>query len=590
MPDHTAAVPPRRGIPPVAVSGTTTLANHTGSWKYIRPEYHDRVAPCNARCPVGIDIEGYMNLLREGRVSEARALLLRENPMPAVTGRVCHHPCEDACHRGSFDEAVSIHAVERTLGDVELGLPVPPAPERVYPETVAIIGSGPAGLACAYHLAHMGYGVTVLEEAREPGGMLRLGIPEYRLPRQVLDRQIGRICAQGVEIRCGVRVGDDLPWSELDADVVFIASGAHVSHPLGIKGEEGPGVGSGLDFLKRVNRGDAVEIGRRVVIVGGGNTAIDCARAALRLGSEALVLYRRGRAEMPAIREEVREAEQEGVQFVFLAAPVAARRSRGNGSALKGLECVRMRLGPPDESGRRRPVPEAEGRFSIPADTVLTAIGEQPDLEFLDGAVRRDGPTLRVGDEGATGTPAVFAGGDATDAPRTVADALGAGKRAAMGIDLYLRRRAGDRDAEPDWPAFRFGGTGNVSRSWWLGDDPVRREAPVNVVVPFGDLNTNHFAPVARHADAHLDAEDARAGFREANRGLAYDAALDEAKRCFNCGVCNACELCLIFCPDFAISRRPGGGFDIDMDYCKGCGVCAEECPRGAMAMSKEGV
>jgi 2-oxoacid:acceptor oxidoreductase delta subunit (pyruvate/2-ketoisovalerate family) len=575
-----------RGIPPTAVSTTSTLENKTGSWKYIRPVYRDRVAPCNAACPVGIDIEGYMQLLQRGRLKEARALLMRENPMPAVTGRVCHHPCETACSRRHFDDAVSVHAVERVLGDVELDTPPAPAAPRTQTETVAVVGSGPAGLACAYHLGRLGYAVTVYEEALEAGGMLRLGIPEYRLPRHVLDKQIERIEAQGVAIRCGTAVGVDLEWDDLGADAVFIASGAHRSRAAGMENEHAPGVRSGLEFLKEVNAGARPSLGTRVVVVGGGNTAMDCARTALRLGAEVLVLYRRGRAEMPAIPSEIEEAEREGVTFEFLAAPVGARTVHGH---LAGLECQRMVLGPPDESGRRRPVPADESPFFVVADTVLTAIGEDADLAFLRADVTLDNGGIAVGELGQASGTAVFAGGDAANQPRTVADALGSGKRAAIGIDRLLRRRRGDAVDVPV-EELRFGPDGNVSVTRWRDDDPVRRESPANEVVDRADINLNHFGHAARHPDGFTVDRESLEHFREVNRGLETAEALDEAGRCFNCAVCNECELCLIFCPDVAIARRPDGGFTIDLDYCKGCGVCAAECPRGAIVMTKEGL
>ena len=574
-----------RGIPPLAVSSISTLVNKTGSWKYIRPMYSDRVAPCNAACPVGIDIEGYMNLLREGRVDEAQDLLLRENPMPAVTGRVCHHPCEDACNRLRLDDAVSIHAVERTLGDRELGDPAPATPARVHEERVVVIGSGPAGLSCAYHLARWGYAVTVYEEADEPGGMLRLGIPAYRLPRGVLDRQIERIAALGVDIRCDTRVGEDVAWDALGCDAVFIATGAHRARAAGIDGESGPGIQPGLEFLKRVNAGERPEIGERVIVIGGGNTAIDCARTALRLGARSRVVYRRSRAEMPAIAQEVEEAEREGVEFTFLAAPTAARLTDG---VLQGVECVRMKLGPPDDSGRRRPIPTDE-HFEVEADTVLTAIGESAELGFLRPDLETESGGIQIGQLGATTGAAIFAGGDAANEPRTVADALGSGKRAAIGIDLYLRLRH-DEDVFADVQALRLGPDGNVSVTRWRDDDPVRREAPVNEVVPAEALTLEHFAKVPRRADRYLTGLSAAASFDEVNRGLDVEDALEEALRCFNCGVCNECELCLIFCPDVAILRRASGGFEIDMSYCKGCGICAEECPRGAIVMTKEGL
>lgn len=579
------------GVPPSVVSDTTSLGNKTGSWKYIRPVYQDRVAPCNAGCPVGIDIEGYMNLLRLGEVDAAIEVLLRENPMPATTGRVCYHPCEDACNRGKFDEAVSIHAVERMLGDLALDMPLPSPPEARRPEKVAIIGSGPAGLSCAYHLARMGYGVTVYEQDTEPGGMLRTGIPAYRLPRHVLDREIARIAALGVEFECATRAGSSpTHWEELGGhDAIFLATGAHLSRAAGFEGEKLPGVQPGLSFLRDVNAGRRPSVGPRVVVVGGGNTAIDCARAAVRLGSEALVLYRRSREEMPAFAEEVKEALDEGVRFEFLAAPLSAHAPEGK---LAGLTCARMRLGEPDASGRRRPVQVPGEEFFLPADTVLLAVGEGPDLDVLPPGLELGPNEVQVDSMGQANRRGVYAGGDLVAQPRTVAHAIGSGKRVAAAIDRHLREAAGEPvEATPAENDLRLGGTGNVSMSRWRGDDPIARANPVNEVVTYDRINPHHFAHAKRHEDP-LAAPQARLeGFTEVNPGLPPIAALAEAARCFNCGVCNECELCRIFCPDVAISKRPDGhGFVIAYDYCKGCGLCSAECPRGAVSMTREGL
>jgi 2-oxoacid:acceptor oxidoreductase delta subunit (pyruvate/2-ketoisovalerate family) len=576
------------GVPPMSVSNTNTRVNRTGSWKYIRPVYRDRVAPCNEGCPVGIDIEAYMNLLRENRTDEALDLLLRENAMPAVTGRVCYHPCETVCNRRNYDGSVSIHAVERMLGDLALErTPAPSAPSRR--EKVAVVGSGPSGLPCAYHLARMGYPVTVFETEAEAGGVLRFGIPEYRLPKTVLAAEVARIAATGVTIRCGTRVGKDVPWSELDDyDAVFAAMGVHRSLPLRVEGEDAEGIVSGLAFLREVNFGRTPKLGKRVIVVGGGNTAMDCARTALRLGSEPHVLYRRTRAEMPAADAEVTEAVEEGIAFDFLAAPVGVRVENGR---LAGLECLRMKLGDADESGRRRPVPVEGSAFFLPADTVLTAIGEGPDFEGLPGDLKHDDWVLDVDSFGGASRQGFFAGGDIIEEPHTVAHALGAGKRAAIGIDRYLRTRAGETAPETDLETLRYGRFGNPTVTRWQGSDPIHRENGVNEVVPFEDLNLEHFESAPVHADRHLPVERSRTSFDEVNQGLNSQTGLAEARRCFNCGVCNACELCLIFCPDLAISRRTGGpGFDIDYDYCKGCGLCNAECPRGAMAMTREGL
>jgi len=332
------------GVPPVAVSSASTRDNLTGSWKYIRPVYRDRVAPCNQGCPIGVDIESWMRLAGDGRLDEARDLLLRENPLPAVCGRVCYHPCETACNRAGFDEGVAIHAVERLLGDLASEAPIS-RPEPRRGKSVGVVGAGPAGLSCAYHLARLGYDVTVYEAAREPGGVLRWGIPEYRLPKDVLRRELDRIRALGARFVCGTHVGRDVPFGALsDHDAVFLATGVQRRRPLGIPGEHLPQVVEGLALLRAVNGGARPELGRRVVVVGGGNTAMDCARTAVRLGAEVTVLYRRSRELMPAHAEEFTAARHEGVRFGFLAAPVAVlgeRRSRWTPSRTRSRRVTR---------------------------------------------------------------------------------------------------------------------------------------------------------------------------------------------------------------------------------------------------------
>ena len=582
MPEHITTTAGKHAVPEVAMSNSSSLVTRTGSWKYQFPEYHDRVAPCNAGCPVGIDIEGYLNLLREGRVDEARDLLLAENPLPAVTGRVCHHPCENACNRRAFDGAVSIHAVERALGDLSHQQPAPMPTSTPRAERVAVVGSGPAGLACAYHLARFGYGVTIFEAAPLPGGMLRLGIPEYRLPRDVLDRDIARIVAHGVAIKCNVHIGEHVTWRELTEtfDAVCVSTGAHRSRVLGVEGEDLPGVRAGLAFLREVNAGRRPDLGAHVVVVGGGNTAMDCARSAMRLGAKVTVVYRRTRDEMPAIREEVDDAMREGAEFVFLANPVAFTRGTDR---VKAVVCERMALGEPDASGRRRPLPTGQ-QFTIEADTVLTAIGESSVLDDFLPNVEGSDNGLRVDALGGTTRDLLFAGGDVTDLTRTVADALGAGKRAAIGIDRHLRHHKGDT---AELSALRFA-DGNLSAARWLGRDPVHRVAPVNRVVHVDDLNFTQYRRVPRHDDPHLPTDAARRTFDEVNAGLSTAEAMDEAQRCLNCGVCTQCDVCMIFCPDAAITHTPNGAYAIAMDYCKGCGICAAECPRGAITMTQD--
>lgn len=542
--------------PPISISSKSTEVNHTGSWKYIRPVYRDASGPCQHACPTGIDIPAYMALVRDGRLDDACELILRDNPIPAVTGRVCDHPCEKHCNRAHFDEAVSVHAVERVLGDRILASPLPQASKMTQPEAVAIIGSGPAGLACAYHLNRAGYRVEIFEQDEQPGGMLRAGIPEFRLPRDVLDAQIERLRALGIRIHCGFRVGLDVQWEALTNEfaAIFIGTGAHISRQLDLRRPLCDSVWSGLDFLRLVNHGERPHIGARVVVIGGGNTAMDCARTAVRMGAEVTVAYRRTRADMPALPDEIEDADHEGVRFLFLAAP---SELSVRGADLR-VTFEPMTLGAPDASGRRSPVRDDTPPFSLECDTVITAIGEDPELDMLP-----DGVVAAVDEWGASQVANIFLGGDVASTHRTVAAALGSGKRAAFGIDRYLRS----------------------CRTNELSDSTIDGDCDV---VDVDDLNFNHLDHSTRHHDRHTDFV---LPFTETNVGLLFEDAMAEAGRCFECGNCNSCELCLIYCADAAIVRGTDGTrFDILLDYCKGCGVCAAECPRGAIVMTREGL
>jgi len=446
-------------MPPLPMSLGTTLVNKTGSWRYIRPLYMDKTPPCNNKCPAGEDIVGYLALVKEGKYKQAWELIKQENPFPGVCGRrVCPHPCESKCNREELGGAIAIHTIERFLADwaasQHLGVS---ASKQRYDAKVAVIGSGPAGLSCAYHLARRGYPVTVFEALPLAGGMMRVGIPEYRLPRQVLDREIADIEAVGVEIRNGMRLGANLRMSDLDDyDAVFIAVGLQQSRKLSIPGEEAEGIVHGLEFLNRVHRGEEVQVAPRVMVIGGGNTAVDAARTALRLGSKATILYRRSRAEMPAITEEIEEALAEGVEIRYLTTPIEVLTESGR---VTGLKCVKMGLGAPDESGRRRPIPIEGSEYTLEANTIIPAIAQEledgswkledgswkleagdrrPALSLAAG-LEVEGGRIVINEAGATTAPAIFAGGDAATPFGTVAHAIGSGKRAALAIDRYLR-------------------------------------------------------------------------------------------------------------------------------------------------------
>jgi len=616
-------------MPDLAMSLGTTLYNKTGTWRYLRPVYCNKTSPCNHACPSGEDIVQYLRWAKEGRYEEALRRILEENPFPGVCGRVCPHPCEADCNRAELGGAIAIHAMERFLADLPTARKLPVVkPVEPTAARVAVIGSGPAGLSCAYQLARNGYKVTVFEALSEPGGMMRVGIPSYRLPRAVLDAEIGAIQALGVEIRTGQRLGDNLSWKELQGyQAVFLAVGQHRSHKLNIPGEEGPGVVPGLTFLRQVNCGETVPVGRRVAVIGGGNTAMDAARAALRLllrpSVSVSILYRRSRNEMPAIREEIEETEGEGIRIEYLTAPVEVLRSAGR---VTGLRCTRMRLGTPDERGRRRPEPVAGSEYTVDVDTVITALGQEADLSGLEG-VEAAKDLIVINEAGATSRQAIFAGGDAATGFGTVAYAIGSGKRAAMAIDLYLRGELSppaplDKGGKDEVAPLMKGGRGDEAllTKGGSGDEALLTKggrgdqfppltehvhaAPREMdptIVHFQDINLAYFEEEPRTPQPQRAAQERIRDMDEVNLGFTESDALREAERCFSCGTCNGCDTCWLYCPDVAISRRhsviashlPAAkqsptDYQVDYDYCKGCGMCAEECPREAIAIEEE--
>ena len=565
-------------LPPMSFSYEGSQASKTGTWRYLTPAYLNKLAPCNESCPAGEDVEAAMVLAGQEDYLGAWEKITQENPLPRVCGRVCFHPCEAACNRKEFDEATSINALERFVGDhaFQSGKR-PPPPQEKKREKVAIIGSGPAGLSCAYHLSSLGYGVTLFEAQPKLGGVLRYGIPSYRLPKDILDQEIDNILSLGVEAKTGVRVGKDVRWAELkNFDAVFVAAGAWKSLPLKVPGEDAKGVMSGLEFLQRVNSGQPVDPGQRVAIIGGGNTAMDAARSALRLGAKPLIIYRRTREEMPAWEEEVSETGEESIEFIFLSSPVKIVTENGK---VKGVECIKNLLGPIGKDGRREPRPIEGSNFTLPVDAVISAIGETPDFSFLPEELRQYTGSLPVDETGATGVKGVFAGGDIIAQPRTVAYAIGSGKKAAMAVDATLR----GKNAVEGLRSARWGEKGSLSMARYKkgGTDGIAPE-----VIPFSALNTAYFKRQVRKRKEKLPLSRRTSGFSEVNLGLSPDSALYEAKRCFNCGVCNLCHNCFIYCPDLAISARPDKqGYDINYDYCKGCCICVEECPRGAISV-----
>jgi 2-oxoacid:acceptor oxidoreductase delta subunit (pyruvate/2-ketoisovalerate family) len=524
----------------------SSLANKTGAWRTERPVYVDLLPPCNDACPAGENVQRWLYHAEARDYEAAWRQIMADNPFPAIMGRVCYHPCQTACNRATLDTAVGINSVERFLGDEALRqgwtvtVTAPPSGRRVL-----VVGAGPAGLAAAYHLARLGHDVTVRDAGDEAGGMMRYGIPAYRLPRDVLDLEIARIADMGVKVELNTPVADlDEAVRDGGFDAAFLAIGAQLSKRAYIPAGDSARILDALGVLRDVAGGGAPDLGRRVIVYGGGNTAMDVARTARRLGAtDTLVVYRRTREKMPAQPVEVDEANEEGVRMRWLSTIAYA-----DGATVR---VERMRL---DESGSPQPTGEFE---ELAADSVVLAIGQDVDRSILDGMEIADGG-VRVDPGMMTTRPGVFAGGDAVADERTVTAAVGHGKRAARYIDAWLHGVGYPTPARHDLAA------ADRLHPWYYSDAPAT-------------------------VRAHLDAVRRVSTFDEVVQGLDEDTALFEARRCLSCGNCFECDNCYGMCPDNAVIKLgPGLKYQIDLDYCKGCGICAAECPSGAITMVPE--
>jgi len=524
-------------------------ARGTGASRTQRPVYVDLLAPCNQACPAGEDIQAWLALAQAGSYERAWRALVRDNPFPSVHGRVCYHPCESRCNRGEVDTAVSIHAVERFLGDLALreGWRIAPEAPPTH-KRVLVIGAGPSGLSAAYHLARLGHTVEVRDAGPIAGGMMRFGIPAYRLPREELAREIRRIEELGVRIVLEHKVEDvATERAEGRFDAVFVAVGAHLSKRVDIPARDAGKILDAVSFLHDAAEGRAPLLGRRVAVYGGGNTAMDAARTAKRLGAtEALVIYRRDLAHMPAHRSEAEEATGEGVEIHWL-------------RTIKDIEETRIRVERMtiDADGRPQPTGEYE---TLEADSLILALGQDSESSFLKAlpgvAFKPDG-TVLVDARMMTGEPGVFAGGDMVPSERTVTVAVGHGKRAARHIDAFLR------GAVHEEPAERPVVTAEKLHTWFRTDAAQRSEAAL--------------------------AADARRGFDEVVSGLGAAEATFEAKRCFSCGNCFECDGCYGACPERAVVKLgKGRRYRFDLDRCTGCGVCFEQCPCHAIELTPE--
>jgi 2-oxoacid:acceptor oxidoreductase delta subunit (pyruvate/2-ketoisovalerate family) len=529
----------------------TSRANHTGSWRTSRPVYVDRLPPCNHACPAGENIQAWLSHAESGEYEAAWGVLTQDNPLPAVMGRVCYHPCETACNRAQIDAAVGINSVERFLGDEAIRQGwrfVPPA--RESGKRVLVVGAGPSGLSAAYHLRRLGHAVEIREAGPLAGGMMRFGIPKYRLPRDVLDAEIERIRAFGVTITLNAKVaniGDAMASGGFDA--AFLAVGAHIAKRAYIPAGEAAKILDAVALLRSMESEDKPLLGRRVAIYGGGNTALDVARTAKRLGAtEAIIVYRRTRDRMPAHDFEVEEALEEGVMMKWLS--TIKRMDEGR------ITVEKMVL---DEKGFPQPTGELE---TLETDSLVLALGQDVDLSLLDGVpglAIKDG-VVQVGPDMMTGAAGIFAGGDMVPAERTVTVAVGHGKKAARNIDAWLAGRA------------------------WA-------PAPKHEIAGFDRLNAWYYADAPKTIRPTLEMARRRTTFEEVTKGLDETNALYEARRCLSCGNCFECDNCYGVCPDNAVIKLgPGKRFRFDYDFCKGCGVCAQECPCGAIAMVPEAI
>ncbi len=530
----------------------SSLANKTGTWRTERPVYVDRLPPCNAQCPAGEDIQGWLFHAESGDYESAWRHLTRDNPFPAIMGRVCYHSCEGVCNRAKIDAAVGINSVERFLGDEALkrGWRFK-APATESGKQVLVVGAGPSGMSAAYHLRRMGHRVTVKEAGPLLGGMMRFGIPKYRLPREVLEAEMQRVVDMGVKVELNTRVANiATAMQEGHFDAAFLAVGAHIAKRAFIPAKDSSRILDAISVLRSMEGEDQPMLGRRVVVYGSGNTAIDVARTAKRLGAtEAIIVYRRTRERMPAHDFEVEEALEEGVMVKWL----STIRQAGEGA----LTIEKMTL---DEKGNPQPTGELE---TLEADSLILALGQDvdlsllegvPGLEIRDGVVQVDAATMMTGHQG------LFAGGDMVPAERNVTVAVGHGKKAARHIDAWLQ---GTQIAQPV------------------------KHAPAT----FERLNLWYYSDAPKTVRPQLEMARRTSSFDEVQGGLTEGNALFEARRCLSCGNCFECDNCYGVCPDNAVIKLGAGKrFQFNYDYCKGCGVCVAECPCGAIDMIPETV
>ena len=531
----------------------------------LRPVQIPKTPPCADGCPNETNIREFLTTIswsddNGGNHAEAFEkawdILTEKNPFPSVCGRVCPHPCEGNCNRTHKDSAVSINNLERFVGDFALqnNFQFKKLTEEKYPEKIAVIGAGPAGLSCAYQLTRNGYNVTVYEAFSKPGGMLRYGIPDYRLPQDVLDKEIKRLEDLGIEIRCNAAIGRDIPYEQLqtDYDAIFVGIGAHKGKLLGIPNEDATNVFTGTEFLNKMNCGQTIDVGNKVLVIGGGDTAIDAARVSRRIGADVTIVYRRTRNEMPAIEEEIVGAEEEGVKLEFLAAPVEFVK---DGDKIIKMKCQKMELGEPDSSGRRRPVPIPDNYFTLDATTVIAAISQEPDFGGLDN-LHEGKDWIKVDEKGETKIPNTYAGGDALELG-LVTIAIFNGRKAAETIHNRFRNIESKPETKPP-------------------------------VITHDKIILNYYESKLRNEPFKISPEDRLRDMNlEITSTMTEEQVIDEAKRCMSCGSCFDCGSCWSYCQDQAIVKPviKHQAYKFKLDFCNGCKKCAENCPCGYIEM-----
>jgi NADPH-dependent glutamate synthase beta subunit-like oxidoreductase len=533
----------------------------TGNWRAIRPVYRDKMPPCNNACGTNEKIQGYLDLVKRGKYLDAYALIKEDMPFPSVTGRVCYHPCEQACNRGKYDEAISIRAVERFLGDLGQALKHDVVKAgKPNGKKVAVVGSGPAGHSAAYQLARLGYAVTIFERSPKAGGLNRGGIPDWVLPQDVLDKEIERLVELGVTIKTNTEVGKDVTWDDLkkNYDACVLAVGLTEPNSVRAEGEDKAGVLYGLPFLRDIGMGTSkVKLGPRVAVIGGGNTAIDCAREALRQGAVevTMITVEANKDEMPAVPEDLHDMLEEGVELMH---GFACTAMLGNG------QVDALQLHPAKFSGAINASPIAVDKQApaakFPVDNVIIAVGQHAALKWLPDEFKNERGTIKIDRFGRLGDTMFFAAGDVvqlgTGQPLMVVNAVGDGKRVAFNLDKVVR-----------------------------GEPLQERMVSIDVITDLSRMNMTYFPKFARVQQEMLKPASRKKTQEEVIQAFSEEQAIEEANRCFSCGTCNACDNCYLVCPEPCIIRsdRSNGLYKILVDYCKGCRVCIEECPTGCL-------